>query len=74
MYGQTGSGKTHTLLGPPRFYELPTDSWGICPKFFLSILQRAESDTTTFHATAVELYFDDCFDLFNKKAKIPIAG
>ena len=24
--------------------------------------------------TAVEVYFDDCYDLLNKKAKIPIAG
>ena len=34
----------------------------------------AGNKNVTFHASAVELYFDDCFDLLNKKYKIPIAG
>lgn len=32
------------------------------------------NQNVTFHASAVEVYFDDCFDLLNNKAKIPIAG
>ena len=28
----------------------------------------------TFFASAVEIYFNDCYDLLNNKAKIPIAG
>ena len=72
LYGQTGSGKTHTLLGPPQFYDVTRDLQGICPKFMNDMLKY--TDNCTFHASAVEVYFDDCYDLLNKKAKIPIAG
>ena len=75
MYGQTGSGKTHTLLGPPEFYKDSSYSWGICPKFFEQILTIASSDSSlSFTVSAVELYFNDCLDLLNGKAKIPIEG
>ena len=39
-YGQTGSGKTHTLFGPPRFFDLPPEDWGLCPRTAMSILER----------------------------------
>ena len=75
MYGQTGSGKTHTLFGPPSFFKLDSGSHGICPKFFAQMLKLAEQDSSlSFTASAVELYFNDCNDLLNGKAKIPIAG
>jgi len=32
MYGQTGSGKTHTLFGPPKFFNLGFNDWGMCPR------------------------------------------
>lgn len=39
------------------------------------MLQQTNGNSNiTFHASAVEVYFDDCFDLLNKKYKIPIAG
>ena len=47
---------------------------GICPKFMNDMLKFAGNQSVSFHASAVEVYFDDCFDLLNKKAKIPIAG
>lgn len=54
---------------------MPRDSWGVCPKFFEEMLRiAANNQELTFHASAVEVYFDDCFDLLNNKAKIPIAG
>ena len=33
-----------------------------------------ENPDLSFTASAVELYFNDCNDLLNGKAKIPIAG
>ena len=38
-YGQTGSGKTHTLIGPPKFLNEPTNNWGFCPKVMLRALE-----------------------------------
>eukprot|EP00929_Paragymnodinium_shiwhaense_P122087 TRINITY_DN9462_c0_g1_i5.p1 TRINITY_DN9462_c0_g1~~TRINITY_DN9462_c0_g1_i5.p1 ORF type:complete len:316 (-),score=15.27 TRINITY_DN9462_c0_g1_i5:41-988(-) len=91
-YGQTGSGKTHTLLGPPRFFDLPPSEWGLCPRTGREILERlqghsaaaassSQADSATgaesswdLRCTAVELYFDDCYDLLNKKLRVAIAG
>ena len=54
---------------------MDNNAWGICPKFLKDMLRFSEGNKNfTFHASAVEVYFDDCFDLLNKKAKIPIAG
>jgi hypothetical protein len=63
------------LLGPPEFFKESTYKWGICPKFFEQILMCASSDSSlSFTVSAVELYFNDCLDLLNEKAKIPIEG
>lgn len=75
MYGQTGSGKTHTLFGPPSFFKYDYSCYGICPKFFAHMVDLAKDDPSlSFTASAVELYFNDCNDLLNNKATIPIAG
>ena len=66
VYGQTGSGKTHSLFGPPKFFNYSSDSWGVCPKAMEMILDRKSADTT-LTLSAVEIYFDDCFDLLNNK-------
>jgi len=29
---------------------------------------------TTLHVSCIEVYFDDVYDLLNKKVQIPIAG
>ena len=39
------------------------------------MVNMAQSDSSlNFTVSAVELYFNDCNDLLNNKAKIPIAG
>ena len=76
LYGQTGSGKTFTLLGPPQF-QLSTDysCWGICPRFMSQAVEKAQNDESyNFSVSAVEIYFQDGYDLLNKKAKVQISG
>lgn len=72
VYGQTGSGKTHTLFGPPKFFNMGEDAWGICPKTCKTIFDR--SGQSSLSMSAVEVYFDDCYDLLNDKVKVAIAG
>ena len=38
-----------------------------------NILCQCE-ENTTLHISALEVYFDDCFDLLDNKVKVPIAG
>eukprot|EP00933_Yihiella_yeosuensis_P041374 TRINITY_DN35764_c0_g1_i1.p1 TRINITY_DN35764_c0_g1~~TRINITY_DN35764_c0_g1_i1.p1 ORF type:complete len:642 (-),score=92.34 TRINITY_DN35764_c0_g1_i1:192-1889(-) len=75
-YGQTGSGKTHTLLGPPRFFEKPASEWGLCPRTGAEILERAAAlgGSWDLRCSAVEVYFDDCYDLLNQKLRVTISG
>jgi hypothetical protein len=73
VYGQTGSGKTHSLFGPPKFFNSSADNWGLCPKTIEKILREKASDTQVM-ISVVEIYFDDCFDLLNGKAQVPISG
>lgn len=62
MYGQTGSGKTHTLFGPPKFFNSGFDQWGMCPRTVDYLISQKDA-STTIHVSALEVYFDDCFDL-----------
>ena len=62
MYGQTGSGKTHTLFGPPKFFNCGFDQWGMCPRVVDMLLNNKDS-SATLHVSALEVYFDECFDL-----------
>ena len=73
MYGQTGSGKTHTLFGPPRFFNSGIDAWGMCPRTIKQIV-NSNDGSSTLHLSALEVYFDDCYDLLANKVKVPIAG
>ncbi len=73
VYGQTGSGKTHSLFGPEKFFSSSADNWGLCPKTIEKILTEKASDTRVA-VSALEIYFDDCFDLLNGKAQVPISG
>jgi len=77
-YGQTGSGKTFTMLGPPGCLtkaELEASaagtpaSWGIFPRLAVDLL---ENGGFTLHATAVEIYQDNAFDLLNNGKRISI--
>ena len=67
-YGQTGSGKTHTMFGPPGALTeaslaasadaCPPD-WGIFPRIALELLAAGG----TLHASAIEVYQDNAYDL-----------
>ena len=37
------------------------------------LLQNKDS-STTLHVTALEVYFDECFDLLQDKVQVPISG
>eukprot|EP00928_Gymnodinium_smaydae_P086221 TRINITY_DN7013_c0_g1_i1.p1 TRINITY_DN7013_c0_g1~~TRINITY_DN7013_c0_g1_i1.p1 ORF type:complete len:551 (-),score=81.21 TRINITY_DN7013_c0_g1_i1:413-1834(-) len=77
-YGQTGSGKTHTMLGPPgvltdRAIEgggVPSE-WGCWPRAILSALAH---DGVELHLWAVEIYFDNVFDLLDGKKVVKTGG
>lgn len=62
VYGQTGSGKTHSLFGPPKFFASVSTDWGFCPKVIQKVLNNKD-DGVSLYISAVEIYFDDCFDL-----------
>ena len=47
--------------------------WGVCPRT-INNLMESKNENTTLHLSAIEVYFDDCFDLLSNKIKIPIAG
>uniref|UniRef100_A0A7S4SVB8 Kinesin-like protein n=1 Tax=Alexandrium monilatum TaxID=311494 RepID=A0A7S4SVB8_9DINO len=77
-YGQTGSGKTHTLLGPPgvlteRALEqggLPPE-WGCWPR---AILQAMAVPGVELELWAVEIYFENVFDLLDEKKAVKTGG
>ena len=75
-YGQTGSGKTHTLIGPPKFHLMSDDVWGFCPKVMQRAYQAAAASggAVTLNVQAVEIYFNDCYDLLNNKVRVVIQG
>jgi hypothetical protein len=75
-YGQTGSGKTYTILGAPGSLtesnlsaassssnNLPKE-WGLFPRIAAELVK----DGHTIIATAIEVYFEDAFDLCNDRA------
>ena len=35
---------------------------------------KMNSGSSTYHLSALEVYFDDCYDLLSNKVKVPIAG
>ena len=75
-YGQTGSGKTHTLIGPPKFHQMSSDEWGFCPKVMDKAFQAAaqSNGAMSLVVQAVEIYFNDCYDLLNNKTRVVIQG
>ena len=76
-YGQTGSGKTHTIFGPPGALTesalgggiSPPDSWGIFPRFMLSMLQ---SEKVPLQVSAIEIYDEAAFDLLSDRKQLRI--
>ena len=76
-YGQTGSGKTHTMFGPPGALTgaslaasadaCPPD-WGIFPRIALELLAAGG----TLHASAIEVYQDNAYDLLADRAPLQV--
>ena len=76
-YGQTGSGKTHTMFGPPGVLTESAltksscpPSWGIFPRIALELL--SSSGTGTLHASAIEVYQDNAYDLLADRAPLQV--
>lgn len=74
-YGQTGSGKTHTMIGQlgsltesnlaaASDQMLPSE-WGLFPRVASDLIKLSKGP---IFASAVEVYFDDVFDLCNERA------
>jgi len=77
-YGQTGSGKTHSMFGPPGCLTEAslTESagaaplaWGIFPRMALELLQNASG---MLHASAIEVYQDNAYDLLADRAPLQV--
>ena len=77
-YGQTGSGKTHTMFGPPGALTVASLTasagacpplWGIFPRIALELLLAAGG---TLHASAIEVYQDNAYDLLADRAPLQV--
>ena len=86
-YGQTGSGKTHTMFGPTGSFseaamntgekdDLGTPStWGLFPRTMNYLIEylKAKNIKSEIWVTAVELYCEAPYDLFNSRKPIGIS-
>ena len=45
----------------------------MCPRTIENII-NLNKGSSTLHISAMEIYFDDCYDLLANKVKVPIAG
>ena len=77
-YGQTGSGKTHTMFGPPGALTEASlaesagacpETWGIFPRIALELLLNSSG---TLHASAIEVYQDNAYDLLADRAPLQV--
>lgn len=78
-YGQTGSGKTHTMFGPPGCLTEASlansagaapPTWGVFPRLALELLQAGSG---TLHASAIEVYQDNAYDLLADRAPLQVS-
>jgi len=60
LYGQTGSGKTFTSIGKNRYY----------PGIIYYILKYFDNHDKSTYLTAVQIYNNNCFDLFDNHKPI----
>ena len=70
-YGQTGTGKTHTILGPePSQTSVRHADWGVFPRAVDATLEAmaAAGGAWSLHASAVEFYIFETFDLLDDDA------
>ena len=80
-YGQTGSGKTHTMFGPPGCLTeasvaaagggIPAE-WGLFPRTVLTMMQAPGVEPGSVHASAVEVYHEDVFDLLDDRSQLAV--
>ena len=79
-YGQTGSGKTYTMFGPAGSLSetaleqaganvVPT-AWGIFPRMMMQL--RRMPGLGSMHASAIEVYSNNAYDLLAHRAPIKI--
>lgn len=81
-YGQTGSGKTHTMFGPPGCLteasvvasggSIPAE-WGLFPRSVLTLMHAPGIDPSSVHASAVEVYHENVFDLLDDRCQLAVA-
>lgn len=78
-YGQTGSGKTYTMFGPAgcltesellRAQGIPS-TFGIFPRVAIHLLSLPGC---SLHASAIEIYQDEIFDLLNNGAPLSVSS
>ena len=79
-YGQTGSGKTYTMFGPAGSLSetaleqaganVVPEAWGIFPRMMMHL--RRISGLGSMHASAIEVYSDNAYDLLAHRAPIKI--
>mmetsp|Transcript_19487 Transcript_19487/g.22417 ORF Transcript_19487/g.22417 Transcript_19487/m.22417 type:complete len:547 (-) Transcript_19487:176-1816(-) len=80
-YGQTGSGKTHTMFAPPgaltesSLSESGEECLGIFPRIAFELLNEGGDDCLggrTLHASAIEVYQDNAYDLLADRAPLQV--
>ena len=82
-YGQTGSGKTYTMFGPAGALTEASvtqaggavpDDWGAFPRAMMELLATPELAGATFHASAIEIYMDQAYDLLDGRKGVKIGS
>jgi len=82
-YGQTGSGKTYTMFGPPGGLTEASleqaggavpETWGAFPRAMMQLLGVRELAGATFHASAVEVYMEQAYDLLDGRKPVKIGS
>ncbi|CAE8612175.1 unnamed protein product, partial [Polarella glacialis] len=80
-YGQTGSGKTHTMFGPTGCLteaslagqaDAVPENWGVFPRAIAELL--ATPGLSSLHASAVEVYMENAYDLLSNRAQLRIGN
>jgi hypothetical protein len=81
-YGQTGSGKTYTMFGPAFSLSetaleqaganVVPEAWGIFPRMMMHL--RRIPGLGSMHASAIEVYSNQAYDLLADRAPIKIGS
>lgn len=80
-YGQTGSGKTYTMFGPTgsltetalqQAAGAVPEAWGAFPRAMMQLLGTEELAAATWHASAIEIYMEQAYDLLDGRKPIKV--